>query len=52
MPPPAHRSDERPPTGWTAGVLFDELMPTIIGIVILLFVAAVFIASSGNYPGL
>jgi hypothetical protein len=52
MPEPAYPRDNRPPAGWTAGVLFDELIPTIIGIAILLFLAAVFIASSANYPGL
>jgi hypothetical protein len=52
MPHPAQRRDERPPKGWTAGILVDALAPALIGIAILLFVAAVFIASSGNYPGL
>jgi cell shape-determining protein MreD len=44
--------DERPPAGWTAGLLVDVLMPAIIGIAILVFLAAVFIASSANYGGL
>jgi hypothetical protein len=52
MPQLPQRRDERPPAGWTAGVLFDELMPAIVGIAILLFVAAVFIGSSANYPSI
>jgi cell shape-determining protein MreD len=48
----APEREERPPAGWTAGLLFDVLMPAIVGIAILLFLAAVFIASSANYPGL
>jgi hypothetical protein len=52
MPQPPQRRDERLPGGWTAGVLFDELMPAIVGIAILVFLAAVFIGSSASYPGL
>ena len=50
MAPPDR--DERQSARWTAGLLFDELMPGIIGIAILLFLAAVFIASSANSAGL
>ena len=50
MPQPAHRRDQDPPAAWTPGVVFDALGPVIIGIAILLFVAAVFIGSSSNYP--
>ncbi len=52
MPQPAQRRDDRSPAGWTAGVVFDALGPAIIGIAILVFLAAVFIGSSSNYPGL
>jgi hypothetical protein len=52
MPQPAHPRADRPPAGWTAGVLFEALGPAIIGIAILVFLAAVFIASSANHAGL
>jgi hypothetical protein len=52
MPQPFQRRDDRPPAGWTAGVLFDALGPAVIGIAILVFLAAVFIASSANSAGL
>ncbi|HEY2868133.1 MAG TPA: hypothetical protein VGJ11_01430 [Gaiellales bacterium] len=52
MPHPAQHRDERPPAGWTAGVLFDALVPLVIGIAVLAFLAAAFIGSSSSYPGL
>jgi hypothetical protein len=51
MPHPAERRDDRPPEGWTAGILFDALLPVVIGIAILAFLAGAFIGSSSSYPG-
>jgi hypothetical protein len=48
----AHRDrDERSPAGWTAGVLFDALVPLVIGIAILTLLAAAVIGSASSYPG-
>jgi hypothetical protein len=52
MAAPGPDPRERPPAGWTAGVLFDALVPLVIGIAILAFLAAAFIGSSANYLGL
>jgi hypothetical protein len=51
MPRPAERRDERPPTGWTAGVVLDVLVPLLIGIAILAFAILVFVESSPNSAG-
>jgi hypothetical protein len=52
MAAPAPDRHERPSARWTAGVLFDVLVPLAIGIAILAFLAAAFIGSSSSYPGL
>jgi cell shape-determining protein MreD len=49
----AHRDrDERSPAGWTAGVLFDALVPLVIGLAILAFAILAFVESSSNHPSL
>ena len=42
---------ERPrPAGWSAAVVFDALVPLVIGIGIVVFVIVAFVESSPNYP--
>jgi hypothetical protein len=52
MPQPAHRREDRPPPGWTAGVVLDVLVPLLIAIAILAFAILVFVESSPNAAGL
>jgi cell shape-determining protein MreD len=49
MAAPRNR-DERSPAGWTAGVLFDVLVPVAIGLAVLAFVILAFVESSSNHP--